>query len=169
MRRVDLSVRVITRHSSTSFCHGTLFEVMGSISYMRVLLAAAGGFVAYFAFGFLVFGALPLLREEYAKYPAVYRNQDGIKRVMPIGIAAMFVAILVLAGLYAMSYQPGYGPVEGVRFGLLIGLFAVFSFVLHNHVNLNVGWVLTWKQAIAYFVEWTIVGAVIGWIYETSR
>ncbi len=169
MRRVDLSVRRIRRHSSTSSCHGTLFEVMGSINYMRVLLAAAGGFVAYFAFGFLVFGALPLLREEYAKYPAVYRNQDGIKRVMPIGIAAMFVAILVLAGLYAMSYQPGYGPFEGVRFGLLIGLFAVCSFVLHNHVNLNVGWVLTWKQAIAYFLEWTIVGAVIGWIYETSR
>ena len=160
---------MITRHRSTSSCHGTLFEVMGSINYMRVLLAAAGGFIAYFAFGFLVFGALPLLREEYAKYPAVYRNQDGIKRVMPIGIAAMFVAILVLAGLYAMSYQPGYGPVEGVRFGLLIGLFAVCSFVLHNHVNLNVGWVLTWKQAIAYFVEWTIVGAAIGWIYENGR
>jgi hypothetical protein len=142
---------------------------MGSINYVRVLLAGAGGFVAYFAFGFLVFGALPLLREEYAKYPAVYRNQDGIKSFMPIGIAAMFIAILVLAGLYAMSYQPGYGPVEGVRFGLLIGLFAVCSFVLHNHVNLNVGWALTLKQAIAYFVEWTIVGAVIGWIYEVSR
>jgi hypothetical protein len=141
---------------------------MGSMNYERVLLAAAGGFVAYFAFGFLVFGALPLLREEYAKYPAVYRNQDGIKRVMPIGMAAMFVAILVLACLYAMSYQPGYGPLEGVRFGTLIGLFAVCSFVLHNHVNLNIGWALTWKQAIAYFVEWTIVGTVIGWIYKVS-
>ena len=65
-----------------------------------------------------------------------------------------------------MLYQRGYGPLEGARFGASIGLFAVCSFVLHNHVNLNIGWPLTWKQAIAYFVEWTIVGTVIGWIYR---
>lgn len=140
--------------------------MIGSMHYGRILLAAACGFVAYFAFGFLVFGALPLLREEYAKYPVIYRNQDGIKKVMPIGMAAMFVAILVLAGIYAMSYQRGYGALEGARFGALIGLFSVCSFVLHNHVNLNIGWALTWKQACAYFVEWTIVGSVIGWIYQ---
>ena len=140
--------------------------MIGTIDYARVLRAAFGGFVAYFAFGFVVFGALPWLREEYAKHPAVFRNQDGIKRVMPIGMLAMFVAMLVLAVLYAMSWQQGYGPLEGVRFGALIGLFAVCSFVLHNHVNLNIGWPLTWKQAIAYFVEWTLVGAVIGWIYK---
>ena len=138
------------------------------MNYARVLLAAAGGFVAYFAFGFLVFGALPLLRTEYAKYPAVYRDREGIKKVMPMGMAAMFVAIFVLADLYAMSYQGGYDFFDGTRFGALIGLFAVCSFVLHNHVNLNVGWALTWKQAMAYFAEWTIVGTVIGWIYKVS-
>jgi hypothetical protein len=36
-----------------------------------LFLAAAGGTVAYFAFGFIVFGALPYLRNEYARYPAV--------------------------------------------------------------------------------------------------
>ena len=140
--------------------------MIGTVNYVRVLLAAAGGFVAYFTFGFVVFGALPMLRVEYGKYPAVFRNQDGIKRVMPIGMAAMFVAMIVLALLYAMSWRQGYGPLEGVRLGALIGLFAVCSFVLHNHVNLNIGWPLTWKQAVAYFVEWTLVGAVIGWIYK---
>ena len=136
------------------------------MNYGRVLLAAAGGFVAYFAFGFFVFGLLPLLRDEYAKYPAVYRTQDSMKSVMPIGMAAMFIAIFVVAVLYAMSYHPGEGFAQGIRFGALIGLFAVCSFVLHNHVNLNIGWLLTWKQAIAYFVEWTIVGVVIGLIYQ---
>ncbi len=142
--------------------------MLDSINYTRMLLATAGGFVAYFAFGFLAFGVLPLLREEYAKHPAVYRNQDGIKKVMPIGMAAMFVAILVLAYLYATSYHPAYGPLQGAQFGALVGLFAVCSFVLHNHVNLNIGWSLTWKQAVAYFVEWTLVGTVIGWLYKVS-
>jgi hypothetical protein len=138
------------------------------MSHERILLAAACGFVAYFAFGFLAFGALPMLREEYARYPAVYRDKDGIKRVMPIGMIAIFVAILVVTILYAISRHRGYGLLAGAHFGALIGLFAVCSFVLHNHVNLNIGWSLTWKQAVAYFLQWILVGAVIGWIYNVS-
>lgn len=131
-----------------------------------LFLAAAGGTVAYFAFGFIVFGALPYLRNEYAKYPAVYRTQESLKSVMPFGMLAMFVAILVLVAMYALEYHGGSGLVEGVRFGALVGVFAVCSFVIHNHVNLNIGVALTVGQAIAYFVEWTIVGIVIGLIYK---
>jgi hypothetical protein len=39
---------------------------------------------------------------------------------------------LVLAIIYAMAYRGGSGLAEGVRFGALIGAFAVGSFVLHN-------------------------------------
>jgi hypothetical protein len=136
------------------------------MNYSRLVLAAVGGTVAYFAFGFLVFGVLPLLRREYAKYPAVYRTQEDMKGVMPIGMAAMFVAILVLVAIYALAYQGGPGVIEGTRFGALVGLFAVCAFVIHNHVNLNIGLTLTLGQAVAYFVEWTIVGCVIGLIYK---
>ena len=48
----------------------------------------------------------------------------------------------------------------------LAALFAVCAFVVHNHVNLNIGLSLTVGQAIAYFVEWTLVGLVIGLIYR---
>jgi hypothetical protein len=132
----------------------------------RVALAAAGGFAAYFAFGGLVFGLVPRLREEFAKYPAVYRSHDAIKNVMPIGMAAMFGGVLVLAVLYAMLYQGGSGALEGARFGVLIGLFVVCAFVLHNYVNLNIGLGLTLQQAIAYFIQWTLTGLVIGLIYR---
>ena len=135
------------------------------MNYTRLVLAAIGGTIAYFAFGFLVFGALPLLRREYARYPAVYRAQDDMKGLMPVGMLAMFVAILVLAVIYAMAYQGGKGAVEGTRFGALVGLFAVCAFVIHNHVNLNIGVALTLGQAVAYFAEWTIVGYVLGVVY----
>ncbi|HEY4355830.1 MAG TPA: hypothetical protein VGN16_08795 [Acidobacteriaceae bacterium] len=130
------------------------------------MLAAAGGFVTYFAFGSLVFVSLPRLRDDYAKHPAVYRDHDDINKFMPIGMAAMFVSMCVLALLYAMSYRDGFGVLAGARFGALIGLFVVCAFVLHNHVNLKIGWALTWKQAVAYFVEWTLACLVIGWIYK---
>jgi len=138
------------------------------MNYARLAIAAGGAWVAYFAFGFLVFGVLPLLRNEYAKYPAVYRTPEDMTRVMPFGMAAMFVAMVVLAALYAMAYQGGSGLVEGARFGALVATFAVCAFVVHNHVNLNMGRTLTIGQAVAYFIEWTIVGIVIGLIYRST-
>jgi hypothetical protein len=134
----------------------------------RIGLAALGGFVAYFAFGGLAFVLLPSLKTEFQKYPAVYRSSEGIKKVMPAGMAFMFLAMVVLAVMYAMVYQGGSGVAEGARFGALIGVFVVCAFVVHNYVNLNIGWKLTVQQAIAYFLEWAVTCIVIGLIYRPT-
>jgi len=136
------------------------------MNYSRIALSALGGTVTYFAFGFIVFGALPFLRKEYARYPAVYRTQESMRGVMPFGMAAMFVAIAVLSIMYAIAHRGGWGLAQGAQFGGLIGLFAVCSFVLHNYVNLNIGLKLTLGQSLAYFAEWTLVGIAIGAIYN---
>ncbi len=136
------------------------------MNYWRIVLAGLGGTVAYFAIGGLSFALVPQLADEFRKYPAVYRTQEGMKSVMPMGMAAMFVGMLVLAVLYAMMYRAGFGAGEGARFGALIGVFAVCAFVLHNYVNLNIGLTLTLQQAAAYFIEWTVVGTLIGVIYK---
>jgi hypothetical protein len=132
----------------------------------RIVLATFGAFVAYFILGGLFFGALPFLRGEFAKYPAVYRDKQGQLSHMPGGMAAMFLAILALAVIYAMLYPGGSGIAQGARFGALLGVFFVGSFVVHNYVNLNIGLKLTLEQAVAYFVQWTAVGIVIGLIYR---
>ena len=59
------------------------------MNYLRIALAGLAGTVAYFALGGLLFGLLPQLREAFRKYPAVYRDQEGIKSLMPLGMAAM--------------------------------------------------------------------------------
>jgi len=136
------------------------------MNFTRIALASLGGFVAYFIFGGITFALLPWLKDEFMKYPGVYRSQEGIKSTMPIGMAFMFLSIAVLAVLYAMTYQGGSGVAEGARFGALIGLFVVGAFVVHNYVNLQIGAKLTVQQGIAYFVEWVITGLVIGLIYR---
>jgi hypothetical protein len=140
------------------------------MSLSRIALAALGGFAAYFVLGGLAFGLFRSLKNEFLKYPAVYRSQQGQMSYMPAGMAAMFVSILALAVIYAMLYQGGSSFGEGARlgaiFGALIGIFAVGSFVVHNYVNLNIGLPLTLQQAAAYFVEWTVTGLVIGVIYR---
>jgi hypothetical protein len=136
------------------------------MNYSRLALAALGGMVVYFAFGFLLLGLVPALINEAHKYPDVFRPKEKMMAVMPIGMVATFVAILVVAIIFAMIHQGGSGITEGARFGVLIGIFVVCGFVLHNYVNLNIGLKLVLAQAVAYFVQWTIVGIVIGLIYK---
>jgi hypothetical protein len=135
----------------------------------RIALASVAAFFAYFTVGGIAFGLMPWMKNEYLKYPNIYRSPEGIKSTMPLGMAFMFLAIVVLGVLYAMLYQGGSGIVEGARFGALIGAFAIGSFVVHNYVNLQIGIKLTVQQGIAYFVEWVIVGLVIGLIYRPAH
>jgi hypothetical protein len=136
------------------------------MNYLSLGLAALGGTVASFAFGFLVLWLMPGLINEGHKYPAVFRPKEEMITVMPIGIVATFISILVVAIIFAMMHQRGSGTTEGARFGVLVGIFVVCAFVLHNYVNLNIGLKLALGQAVAYFVQWTIVGIVIGLIYK---
>ena len=136
------------------------------MSYSSLALAALGGTVASFAFGFLVFWLLPGLIKEGHKYPAVFRPKEEMMKVMPIGFGGTFLSILVVAIIFAMVHHGGSGTTEGARFGVLIGIFVVCAFVLHNYVNLNIGLKLALGQAAAYFVQWTIIGTVIGLIYK---
>jgi hypothetical protein len=109
---------------------------------------------------------VPALINEAHKYPAVFRPKEQMMAVMPIGLAATFIAILVVAIIFAMIYQGNSGAAEGARFGALIGIFVVCAFVLHNYVNLNIGLKLALGQAVVYFIQWTIIGIVIALIYK---
>ena len=139
------------------------------MNFTRIVLAALGAFVAYFVLGGLSFVLIPSLKTEFLKYPLVYRSQDSMKSVIPVGMAAMLVAMVVLAVIYAMLYRGGSGVAEGARFGALIGVFAICAFVIHNYVNLNIGAALTAQQSVAYSVEWVVTGIVIGLIYRPAH
>ena len=132
----------------------------------RVILAALGGFAAYFAIGAAIFALVPSLIKESRKYPGVYRDQQGQMSHMAVGMAATFLAILVMVVFYAQLYHIGSGLAQGAAFGALIGLFVVFGFVFHNYVNLNIGLKLTLQNAAAYFLEWVVTGIAIGLIYQ---
>lgn len=131
----------------------------------RIAMATLGAFIAYMALGGLFF-TRPSMRAEFMKYPAVFRTQQDMKGVMPFGMLGMLLSMLVLAVLFAMIHPAGAGLAAGAEFGLLIGVFALGSFVLHNHVNLNIGNRLTAFQAVAYTIEWLVVGLVISAIYR---
>jgi hypothetical protein len=135
------------------------------MNYSRLVLAALGGMIASVAVGFLVIFLAPALINEAHKYPAVFRPEEEMMAVMPIGMVATFIAILVVAIIFAMMRQGGSGPAKGALLGGLIGVFAVCN-VLHNYMNFNFGLKLAVGQAAAYFCQWLVVGIVIGLIYK---
>lgn len=137
------------------------------MNYTRIALAALSATVVYFVLGGMLFALSPMAN-EFRKYPAVYRTAESMKGVMPIGMLGMLLSMVVLAVMYALLYRGGSGIAEGARFGVLVGAFAVGSFVLHNYVNLNIGLKLTLEQAVAYLLQWTIVGIVLGLVYRPA-
>jgi hypothetical protein len=138
------------------------------MDYTRLLLAALGGFVAYFVFGGLSFVLIPSMKTEFLKFAAIYRPHEGQMRMFPVAMAGILAAVLVVATLFAMIYPGGAPIMDGIRFGALIGVFVVGGFVVHNYANLNIGIRLSVIQAVAYFSEWLIVGVVISLIYRAA-
>jgi hypothetical protein len=137
-----------------------------TVNYTRIALASLGATVAYFVFGFILFAALPAMKSEFQKYPGVFRSRESMMKVMPYGMVAILVGIVVVAIFYAKIYPTGGGIVAGVYLGALIGIFAVCTYAIHNYVNLNIGLALTLYESVSYFIQWVIVGAAIGFIYK---
>jgi hypothetical protein len=138
---------------------------MGPMHITRIALATLAGLVAYFAVGGAFF-AVPALREEFARYPSVFRSGEAMNSVMAIGIAGIVLAIGAATVLFARLHPDGAGVEAGVRFGVLIATFVLGALVIHNYMNLNVGWRIAAWQGAVYSLEWIAVGAVIGLVYR---
>jgi hypothetical protein len=138
------------------------------VNYARLALAFLGATAAYFVWGSIIFAALPAMKSEFLKYPNVYRSQDSMMKVMPYNLVAILISIGVVTILDAKMYPAGGGIIPGLILGALIGVFTVCTFVIHSYVFLNIGVKLALYQGITYFMQWLIVGAVIGLIYKPS-
>jgi hypothetical protein len=107
-----------------------------------------------------------LFRGDFATYSAVYRSSDTVMRYMPLGMVFSLISTFVVAMIYARLCSGRKGLIEGMRLGALIGIFVACAFVGTNYVILNIGGKLALKEAAGSFVQWTLVGIVIGLIYR---
>ena len=136
------------------------------MNYGRLVLPAVAATVVDAVYGFLVYGLL--LASDFATFPGVYRPADVGMAYLPLMFAFLFVALLVVAMIFAKGYEGGSGAGEGVRFGALLGIFVVMAFNGVNYATLNIGRRHSLRMAIAGFVEWTLIGVVIGVVYKPA-
>jgi hypothetical protein len=133
------------------------------MNYGRITIAAFAATVTYYVFGSV--GSL-LFANYYSAYAAIFRPRDLIMNYMSLGFAGTFIAMFVLATIYAGGYNGKGGAAEGLRFGALIGLFVVCASVVHDYVILNIGQDLALVQALGELVGWTLSGVAIGLVYR---
>ena len=131
-----------------------------------VTIGAFAAWIVDMVYGFVVYGML--LASEFGRYPGVFRPMEKINANIPLMAAGGLLAMFALAYMYAKGYEGGSGAMEGLRFGILLGIFAVGYIAIGNYVVMNIGRKLAVSMAVAGFVEFALVGLAIGAVYKPS-
>jgi len=134
------------------------------MNYGRLVIAAIAATVVDMVYGFVVYANL--LKSEFARYPEIYRSGEVQMAYFLYMVCGLLLATLVASYIYAKGYEGGSGIQEGMRFGVLLGLFGGAAYSLVNYSVMNLGRRITGEMAIAGLVEWTILGIVIGAVYK---
>lgn len=109
-----------------------------------------------------------VLFEELYQRLAMYNREPPI---VPLGMLSMLIQGLVLAYLYPGFGKSGRPVLDGIRFGLVMGAFLFSVSTLANVAKMQVTSVTDFVlvQAAFHAVQFVIVGAAIGLLYEKLR
>lgn len=118
--------------------------------------------VISFALGFV--WHLKLFKELYKRL-AIYSRLDD--PIIPLGFLSMLIQGALLAYLYPLVARSGSPMLDGLKFGLLMGLFLASSAVLAEAAKQRVTSLPTWLavESVYYLIQFSLVGIAIGLIY----
>ncbi|MBI4548687.1 MAG: DUF1761 domain-containing protein [Ignavibacteriae bacterium] len=124
-------------------------------------LAALGYIVITFIIA--AFWHLVIFKDVYDQLGIFTRKEP----IIPLGLASMILQGLVLSYLYPL-FRRGNSPIkEGLKFGILMGIFMGSNAVLAEAGKQQVSSLSTWLllEGVYYLLQFAIVGVVIGSIY----
>jgi len=133
------------------------------MNYPRIVIAALAATVVDALYGFVVWGQV--LSREFAQYPAIYRPSDDMS-ALPLMLTGVLVGMFFASWIFAKGYEGGRGPMEGLRFGVLMGLLVGSYMAGVNYGILRIGKRMALTYGIGWLGEWLLVGLVIGLVYK---
>jgi hypothetical protein len=137
------------------------------MDYRRLTLAALLALGVRLMFGILVW--IAPFADEFAKYPTMLRPMPIFRDNVPLTLAGWFIAVFVLAVVFAKGYAGGNGALEGFRFGSLMAFFCVGFVSVSMYAQVNIGLRMAVIGGAQLFLEMVIIGTVIGAAYEPDR
>jgi hypothetical protein len=131
------------------------------MNWKRLILASIAVVLGYVVLDYLLHCLL--LRGSYEAISYLWRPNMLQK------MWAMGAVYLVTAPLFVYIFAKGYedkGWMEGVRFGLVIGLFMSVPMSLGTYFMIAIPYTLAVKWFAVGMVEWVILGLLVSLIYR---
>src|ERR1700704_2231287 len=100
------------------------------MNYTRLVIAALVATIVDGVYGFLVWGKV--LAGEFGRYPEIYRPDSDMSG-FSLMLAGILLGMLFATWIYAKGYQGGSGLQEGLKFGIVMGLFMATYFAGVNY------------------------------------
>lgn len=107
------------------------------------------------------------LKDLYAATIAIWRPQADMVRLMPFGwLSTLFIAF-ILVYIYHRGYEgKGSRVAEGLRFGLLMGLFTAVPMAVWCYVTWPVPFILAAAWFAIAMIDMLVGGVLIGLMYK---
>lgn len=132
------------------------------MNYPRLALAAVVAWVVSVVVAYVV--NTYLLAEIYAAHASVFRPEGDMN--LALGFGVQLLGFLVFAYMYAKGYEGTSGVMEGLRFGVLVGLLFVAFAIAWEYVVFPVSRRLAAYWVIDTLVEMSIYGMIVGSLYR---
>jgi hypothetical protein len=130
----------------------------------RVALAAVVTWVVYLCVSFVVHTML--LTNIYTQHKAAMRPEEQASAILPIGFVFALVGFFAFAYAYAKGYEGGSGLQEGLRFGVIVGLFLCCFCLIWEYIVWPVSGTLLLAWLVDYIVEFALYGMIVGLLYK---
>ncbi|MGB2908335.1 MAG: hypothetical protein WBB73_14630 [Candidatus Aminicenantaceae bacterium] len=132
----------------------------------RFVATVVLAWLTFLALDFLVHATL--LRTLWARDLPALKSPEEMFRLIPFGYLSFLLLTLLLGVLYWRVHPDGGSPVQGLRFGALVGvLFAVSNFLgWYSFLALPLDMVAL--TSLGYWLEFTAAGLVFGFLIPPS-
>lgn len=130
----------------------------------KIVLASIAVFIAFEVMDFIIHGVI--LSSVYASLAQVWRPDMMSKMWL------MYFSTLVMSIMFVYIFIKGYenkGIAEGMRFGIVAGLFMNFIGVFGQYVMYPIPASLALKWFIYGMIEFIIAGIVVSLVYKPAK
>lgn len=109
-----------------------------------------------------------LLAETYQALASIWRPEEEMTSMMWVMFVTSAISLLVFCYIFTRGYE-GRGIMEGVRYGLLIGLLMSVPMAFESWAVYPITLELAVMWCITGFIYWVIAGAVFAAIYKPGK
>jgi hypothetical protein len=132
------------------------------VNFGRVAAAAVAGWIVHL--GLTTFVWSILLPDMAGQNTPLLRPPAEMN--LALGFAVSLLGFFVFAYAYAKGYEGGPGTVEGLRFGVIVGLLLACFSAVWSYVMMPISGSLAAAMFVDAIVEMAVFGVVVGLVYK---